>query len=195
MYYGEHYSVVVRTPPAAEPVTVAEAKVFCRIDHTDEDSLLGDLITAARRAAEAWTGRAFVRQSLRLAADGWPAGTTTTLFIPRPPLLTVATVRYHDEAGVLQTLSPSAYIVDAASDPGRIVLVPDGQWPATQSRRAGAVEVDYDAGYGDPADVPEEIKVAIQIAVEQWHADRGRAGELPDAAKALLGSIWTGVLV
>jgi uncharacterized phiE125 gp8 family phage protein len=195
MYYGEHYSVVIRTPPAAEPVTVAEAKIFCRVDHADEDILLADLITAARRQAEAWTGRAFVTQSLRLAADGWPAGAATALKLPRPPLRTVATVRYYDEAGLVQTLAASAYLVDAASDPGRIVPVPGGQWPAIQTGRVGAVEVDYDAGYGNPDDVPEEIKTAIQMAVEQWHADRGRAGELPDAAKALLGTIWTGVLV
>ena len=43
-----------------EPITLAEAKLFLRIDHEDEDGLIGQMITAVRAEAENRTRRVFV---------------------------------------------------------------------------------------------------------------------------------------
>ena len=43
-----------------EPITLAEAKLFLRIDHSEEDTLLGQMITAVRTEAENRTRRTFV---------------------------------------------------------------------------------------------------------------------------------------
>ena len=53
-------------PPGEEPVTLAEAKSFCRIDGSDEDALVNALIAAARLQVESLTGRALITQSWRL---------------------------------------------------------------------------------------------------------------------------------
>ena len=53
-------------PPGEEPVTLAEAKAFCRIDGSDEDALVNALIAAARLQVESLTGRALITQSWRL---------------------------------------------------------------------------------------------------------------------------------
>jgi len=53
-------------PPGEEPVTLAEAKAFCRIDGADEDALVDALIAAARLQVESLTGRALITQSWRL---------------------------------------------------------------------------------------------------------------------------------
>ena len=53
-------------PPGEEPVTLAEAKAFCRIDGADEDALVDALIAAARLQIESLTGRALITQSWRL---------------------------------------------------------------------------------------------------------------------------------
>ncbi len=52
--------------PGEEPVTLAEAKAWCRIDAADEDSLVSALIAAARLHVEALTGRALITQTWRL---------------------------------------------------------------------------------------------------------------------------------
>jgi len=53
-------------PPGEEPVTLAEAKAFCRIDGSDEDALVNALIAAARLQVESLTGRALITQTWRL---------------------------------------------------------------------------------------------------------------------------------
>lgn len=55
---------LVRTVNAdAEPVTLTDAKLWCRIDNTAEDSVISSLITAAREKVEADTDRQFAPQT------------------------------------------------------------------------------------------------------------------------------------
>ena len=58
--------------PGEEPVTLAEAKAFCRIDGSDEDALASALIAAARLQVESLTGRALVTQTWRLSTSCAP---------------------------------------------------------------------------------------------------------------------------
>lgn len=54
--------------PAEEPVSLAEAKGFLKVDDTAEDGLITTLIGAARLHVEGVTGRALLAQSWRV---GW----------------------------------------------------------------------------------------------------------------------------
>jgi uncharacterized phiE125 gp8 family phage protein len=54
-------------PPTSEPVSLSEAKLFLRIDHTAEDTVISRAITTAREAAEQWLKLALLPQSLELA--------------------------------------------------------------------------------------------------------------------------------
>ena len=59
--------------PAGEPVSLAEAKAFLRLDSDAEDGLLATLIAAARLHIESVSGKALLRQTWRLVLDDWPA--------------------------------------------------------------------------------------------------------------------------
>jgi len=65
-------AVKLITPPAAEPMTVLEAKAHLRVDFPDDDDYIAALITAARDYAEGFTRRAFLTQSWLLALDHFP---------------------------------------------------------------------------------------------------------------------------
>ena len=60
------------TPPAGEPVSLAEAKLHLRVDFDDDDSLIQVLISAARQAAETLTNRQLVTARWRMVLDSFP---------------------------------------------------------------------------------------------------------------------------
>ena len=58
--------------PATEPVTLAEAKAYLRLQHDSEDALLAGLVRAAREEVERSTGAALIDQHWRMTLDAWP---------------------------------------------------------------------------------------------------------------------------
>ena len=65
-------SLFIEKQPTSEPVTLAEAKNFLRVTITDDDLLISSLITAAREACEAFTGRSFCIKGYRQGLDSFP---------------------------------------------------------------------------------------------------------------------------
>ena len=172
----------VITPPAIEPVTLEEAKLHLRVDGEDEDSLISNLIVAAREWCESYQNRAYVTQVLELALDRWPYGDTIEL--PRAPLQSVVKIEYIDDVD-LEMLDVDRYTVDDYAFVGRVVLNPGARWPAARLPAANGVKVLYVAGYGDAAeDVPQRIRQAIIALVAHWF-DHGRC-DPPPAVYALL---------
>src|SRR5579864_4819105 len=72
-------AIVVETPPAAEPILLADAKNFCRQIIADDDALITDLIIAAREKVEADTGLSLINKGFRQSLDSFPYFTDTTL--------------------------------------------------------------------------------------------------------------------
>lgn len=186
-------NLITIVEPAVEPVSVEDMHAFLRLDalgspstHPD-DGMLATMITSARQRAEQVTRRAFVQQTVRLVAGGFPcrrfAGGDAFgdepwierdgwMELPRPPFVEIVAVRHYDTDNTLQTLSPSAYFVSTQSMLAVLHPVAGEVWPETY-RREDAVQVDYIAGYppvGSPADlvaaVPAAIKDAIKIGVQ-----------------------------
>src|SRR5579884_3684274 len=63
--------LLVRTAePASEPVALADAKNYLRVDITNDDTLVTGLITAARAHAEEFMRRSLITQTWKLAYDG-----------------------------------------------------------------------------------------------------------------------------
>ena len=52
--------LVIETEPTVEPCTADEVKLWARIDGVDEDSLIGEMITSARKMLEHYTRRTFI---------------------------------------------------------------------------------------------------------------------------------------
>ena len=65
-------SLLLVSPPAEEPVSLADAKAFARIDTDAEDTLVATLIAAARLSVEVRTKRVLITQGWRCFRDHWP---------------------------------------------------------------------------------------------------------------------------
>src|ERR1043166_9198535 len=91
------------TPPAFEPVTIADVKNQARITNSLDDAQILGYISAARIYCEGTTHRAFLPQTWKLALQFWPGrdyrantphqvSTTSDYYrnnfipLPRPPL-------------------------------------------------------------------------------------------------------------
>lgn len=157
------------TGPVVEPVSVSEAKAHLRVDISDDDALIGSLITAARTHVEQHLRRALVTQTWDLVLDGFPG---RELRLPLPPLASVTSVTYTDDEGGAGSVDAGEYVVDTDREPGRVVLRSGGTWPAVTLRAAAGVRVRFVAGYGNAAAVPGPIKQAILLLVGTLYENR-----------------------
>lgn len=156
------------TAPTAEPVTLAEAKLHCRVDSNDDDALITALIVAARQQAEDQTARALVTQKWRYDLDTFPAA---EIDLPLPPLVSVESITYLDNDGVRQPLATSEYSVVINQTPGVGLPAYEKTWPSSRST-PGSVQISFTAGYGAADAVPRAIKQWMLLQVGHWYATR-----------------------
>lgn len=169
-------------------VTLTEVKAQCRITHTDEDTLINDLIDAATSWAEKYTRRKFLTQTCIDYLDSFP-----TIIRPRySPLIAVTSIQYVDTDGNTQTWSNAEYDDDTDTEPGRIQPAYNCSYPSIRSQM-NAITLTYTAGYGTAAtDVPSNIRHALLLLVAHLYENREATSEVallevPLAVQSLLG--------
>jgi uncharacterized phiE125 gp8 family phage protein len=155
--------------PAVEPLTLAEMRLYLRLDDSAEDDLVAALIKAARLLVEGACGRQLIAQTWRLPLNRWPPG--RAVLLPLSPLLSVARVRVYDLAGAGTDLAAPLYRADTAADPPRVVVEAAAPEPG---RAFAGIEIDIVAGFGTAAaDVPAPLVQAIRLLVARWFESRG----------------------
>lgn len=183
-------------PPAVEPVSLAQAKAHLLVDFPDQDLLIQSLVSASRELCEQKMQRAIFNQTYVLSLDQFNYGDwrstipmerrnplrfsalweSMALRLPMPRLVSVTSITYSDVNGATQTLDPSQYTVDAASQPARIVPAQSMTWPTTDYYIPGSVKVTYVAGsYGDGVDsntCPRSIVAAILLMLGHLYENR-----------------------
>lgn len=174
--------------PAAEPIVLADAKVHLR--HTGgnaEDALINRLIKTARHQVEAHTRRRLITQTWRYLADEF----CSSIVLPdSAPVASIASVKYIDANGALQTLDPSVYML-LKEAPARVELAYGQDWPTIRGDREG-VRIEVVCGYGaDGSAVPDALLSAMYLMIEHLYGNRGVLGagdeiELPMGFEALL---------
>jgi uncharacterized phiE125 gp8 family phage protein len=182
-------SAILLTGPAAEPLSLAEAKAFLRVDHDDDDAMIAALIAAARGQIEAQTRCILLLQRWRLVRDGWPANGRIRLRIG--PLRALTAARVFDAAGVAHAIDVANFVVDPADN---AIAAPCRSLPAP-GRNVAGIELDLELGFGAAAgDVPELLRHALRTLVAHWYENRGLAaiGQtvalLPGSVAAMIAS-------
>jgi uncharacterized phiE125 gp8 family phage protein len=171
--------------PATLLLSLSEAKDQCRVDNDAEDGLISDYIAAATAyldARDGVLGEALVTQTWRVTLATAPDG---DFKLPLGPVQTVVQIRYVDPAGIEQTFAGAQYRLVS----NVIELVAGASWPAVADR-ASAFWVDFVAGYGAAAAVPETIRHLARTMVAQMYDRRMPTGdgELSPVFKHLLAA-------
>lgn len=176
--------VILLTPPATEPLSLAEAKHYLRVEHEEDNELIAALIAAARNAVEAATRRVLIAQTWRIVLDRWPA--SGRIVSPVNPLRTLEAARVLAADGTPMELDVEGFTLDTTSVPGVIAF---GRANVSGPERALAgIELDVTAGYGDADDVPAPFVQAIRLLLARAyeHRDEVRQDALPDTVASLL---------
>lgn len=179
--------LTLTTAPTQEPIEVSDLAEHLRIDATEEQSLLGTYITAARKHLENITWRQFVTATYTMKFDRFPCGDTAyhfgkttrhpwrtgslAIWVPKPPLQSVTSITYADANGTVTTWTSSLYGVDATTEPGLIIPAYNQSYPTTRGH-INDITVVFVAGYGTADDVPEELKQAIKLLAGHFYEHR-----------------------
>ena len=163
---------ILLTGPAVEPVTLAEAKLFLRVEHDDDDDLIAALVAGSRIHVEAQTRRALITQTWRLTRDAWPR--SGRFFVLPVPLVSLVAARIYKSDNTTQALDLSAFTLDKTAAPAMLAFTP-GTLPVP-GRPAAGIEVDVTTGYGAAGEnVPEPLRQAIRLLTAHWYENRGLA--------------------
>jgi hypothetical protein len=169
------YSVQLSTGAVTEPVTLAEAKEYARIDGFSEDALITSLIKMARTHCESYIGKSIVLKTVTIDSFTFPY----QFQMPYGPLTNEANISKCVTIDENNVETPLQYRVNAGLFPKLFIL------GGAQSYKFKLV---YSAGF---TTVPEDIKLAIKMMVNTLYERREdfsdlQAIESPLGVKALL---------
>ena len=149
------------TAPQTEPISLAAAKEHIKAlpgESTEDEAIIAPLISAAREYCENVTGRSLASETI----TAYPERFETMLFLPRPPVLSITSVKYTDADGDVTTMDANNY----AADDERIVFY---SIPRFQPALLNPVEITYTAGYST---MPFTIRQAILLLIGHWYVNR-----------------------
>jgi uncharacterized phiE125 gp8 family phage protein len=184
------------TPASAEPLTLAEARLQCRVDAFDtstsppshpDDALIETLITAARESVENFTN-VILTDAVYEYRTGRPI---EFVLLPRGPVDAVQWVKYLDDNEQLQTLADTVYYLDDNPWQAAIGLKKGQAWPSIYSRD-DAFRVQFSGGFSSPNLVPSALVLAMKLMIGHWYRNREdtstgeKLAEIPMGARVLM---------
>lgn len=175
------------TGPSSEPITLAEAKLYLRVDDSTEDALITAIITAARRKFENDTYHYLMPQTWELYLNQNEIN-SEQISINKSDITAISSVKYYDQSNTQQTLSTSDYQTAIQGRPYSIQLTTVPQ----VYNRLEAMVIRFTLGYTNAAAVPEDIKTAIKTLIGTLYENRQtivtgtQVNEVPDTYKFIM---------
>ena len=157
--------VRVYTDITEEPVSVAEAKLFCRVTGTEEDEIFLLLIQSARQLLEKYTQCSFAEKKIHCT---WvESREDDTYELPYGPIISVDAVYRIDEEATEEAMTlNSDYYVYGDQD----AKLKISRYWSSGVISTTSVRVEYTAGYGGSGveALPNPLKLAIlkQVATD-----------------------------
>lgn len=183
---------ILVTDAAVEPITLSEIKTNLKITTTDYDDILQPMIKTAVTKGEQITGRDFITKKYKTFIDYFP-GDQFGIKILKSKLQAIDHIKYYKD-DLLVTLNAADYYITDDADYAYIFLKSGKSFPRDIDDRAQAVQITFDAGYGDTAaDVPQGIKQALIAYIAMLY---NNAGDCPlDEADNLAFNLLSGYII
>lgn len=181
--------LILKTAPNDElTLSLETAKAFLNVDYSDSDSLIRAFIASGRQSVENEGNFAIGEQTWLIYLDQFPP--SGVIELPKPPVKSVTSIQYIDEAGTQQTWASNKYqFVRGGQERARVCPAYGQQYPNTQPGRMQAVCIEMVCGYKIGAvtasgelEIPAPLISAWEIAVRDLYDNRG--SELSDYAIA-----------
>lgn len=165
------------TAPATTPVTTAEAKLWARVDISEDDNLIDSLIEDATDKIQIETGRQLVTATYDYFADSWELNDKGCLEIPLGNVASITSIKYKDTDENQQTWSSSLYEVNLKTQIVQIRPISTENFPSL-GNEFNSVEIRFTAGYGAASAVPDRLKTAIYMIVADRYEHREEMSEI-----------------
>jgi uncharacterized phiE125 gp8 family phage protein len=158
---GTHRLLTRITAPASEPVTLAQAKTYLRIDGTTEDTIITDMIVASRMTAENWLRRSLINQVWKLGYDDM---LPESVYLPMGPVNSITSVTIINRDASTQAVNSTGYYLNTAKTALMFDSAPGGFH----------IEIVYNAGYSaDASGVPMPIRQGMLSHIASMYDSRG----------------------
>ena len=148
--YNSILDVQFQDGEITEPVTLTEAKNFCKIDISTDDDLINLLIIAARQMCEAYTGVGFVEHEAVAVLNNMNGD----IYIPYGPMIEIISVE--DDAGRVLVLDLD-------------YTIGGNEFKRLRTPHANNITIDYITGY---TTLPEALKTALLNQVYYLYDNR-----------------------
>lgn len=154
---------VRRDSSVSLPVTLDEAKDFLRVNHDDDNAYITMLIKAMTWRIE---DKAEIALSTQNLTAEWRI-VQSYVTLPRPPFVSISGILVYDEHNNSSLLSPSGYYAEGLTT----ITV------RFKQQLGKRVRIQYTAGYGNAASIPDDLKQYILQLVFQEYNQRGSVTE------------------
>jgi len=182
------------------PVSLADAKKHCRVEHNEDDDVIASLLRAAVEYLERATGHVLSPVTYELRVARWCSAFALQAF----PVRDVESVEYTGPDGASHVV-PLLQWSFIPTPEGGVVRMGAGFDALALSADPDAIRIRFSAGYDQPGvsgsgddpmlACPETVKVAVKMLLGHWYANRETinigniVNSLPFAVDALVSQL------
>ncbi|WP_018300116.1 head-tail connector protein [Fangia hongkongensis] len=168
------YTYKAITTPTELPISLADLKLYLRIDDNVEDALLTLMIKSVTKYIENYINRILISTQYETYRDNFLSCYNEYWELKRSILNTVDSIKYINTNNVETNVDPSIYYNTLERDYSKILLVNNKTFPSDLSRRLQAITITFTVGFGeDSASIPDDIKNVFYQLIAMLYENRG----------------------
>ena len=149
---------LIKKEPTSEPISLDDIKLYCKIQHSEEDDLLSQLLQSARDCFERHINKSLVPKTYLCEVDEYDFDEHNTVELPFYPIKEIVSIKQIDDEGNEQTVT-SFKEIGKAKKSIKLDTVLNYTF-----------EIEFTAGYDK---CPQGIKLLLQKQILDWYENRG----------------------